>query len=225
MREHQTGVPGEVLGLYGISIDRDFYASVGHLSYVGVDVVEWIDIGAHGIVPDEVPGLLVVELDATVDASPKEGIVDTHVEHAGRFPFQVLVGILSGSQRIVFRGGAIGVDEGELATGTIGGHGTVGTEPQGITAHAVAGTQFQVADDIIVLQPLFLGQVPCCTDRGEGAPAVVRAEYGRTVATQCSLDHVLAVVGVVHASVEGDVLHCFLGAALNTIHAVYRTGI
>ena len=92
------GHPVEVLRADGVDVHRELDTAVGDLTHIGVDLAEGIDDGRDGVGPDEVLRLLVVKLDATIDAVMPECIVETKVEHGCRLPLQVGVSQFRGTQ-------------------------------------------------------------------------------------------------------------------------------
>ena len=226
VRQVEGGLPLEVLGLHGHGVDGELDTAVGDVAHVGADPVQGIDAGRDGVAPDEVAGLLVVVLDATVDASAEECEVEADVEHSRALPLQVGVGVVLCLDAVHGVLGAVGQDILErVAVQAVGGDGVVGTEAHGVTAHAVAHAELQLVEHFLVLHKGLLGDVPGCRHGGEGTPAVVLAEHGRAVAADGGLQHIAAVERVVHAAVERDVADGRLRGARHVGDAVDVVGI
>ena len=218
--------PVEVPRADSVDVDGELHTAVCDFADVGLDIVEGIDNGRDRIAPDEVLGLLVVELDATVDAVVPESIVETDVEHGGRLPLQVGVGQLRGAED----GPGIALII-ECATipaaieGAIGGHARVGAEAQGITADTIADAELQLVEEVLVLHEVLLSDVPCSRNRGEGTPAMTRGKHRRTVAADGGLQHIAAVVAIAQTTVERNVAHGFFCTALHSRLSVHSTGV
>ena len=99
--------------------------------------------------------------DGSVDAAIEESIVDTHIEHAGRLPLQVGVGVLRSGKGAIGGCYAIFVGVIEISAGTVSGHGRISAEAQGVTANAITHTQLQVGEQVLVLHEGLLGDVAC----------------------------------------------------------------
>ena len=226
VREVQRGLPLEVLGLHGDGVDGELNTLVLDVAHVGADPVQRIDVGRYGVAPDQVGGLLVVILDATVDAAAEESEVKTDVEHTRTLPLQFWVGVVLGLNAVHGIRSTIGEDVLErVGVQAISGNSVVGTEAHGITAHTVTHAEFQLVEQRLVLHEGFFGDVPCSRNRGEGTPAVLLAEDGRTVAADAGLQHVARVVAIVHTSVERDVANGLLRVACHVGDAVDVVGI
>ena len=103
MREIERGVPGEVPSLDWCGIDAEFDTYVVDFTNVCVDLIKWEDIFRDRVVPDQVFGVLVIELHAAIDAAIEESVVNTYVEHTSGFPFQVRIGQLGGTEDDIVR--------------------------------------------------------------------------------------------------------------------------
>ena len=93
VRQIDGGVPCEVLGLYRNSIQCKLDTLIGHLTYISIHPSVYILCGRNRIAPDQVLGLLMINLDSTIDTSSQESKVKTDVQHRCCFPFEVGVGI------------------------------------------------------------------------------------------------------------------------------------
>ena len=139
MRQVDGGHPVEVLCADRVDVNRQLDTLVGNLTHVGRDGAEGIDIGRNGVVPDEVLGLLMIELDGTVDAVLEESEVDTDVEHTRALPLQVGVRVLRSSECAPAL--TIIIEEARCAISSVSG---IGTEAHRVTRDTITGTELQV---------------------------------------------------------------------------------
>ena len=197
MCQVERGLPSEVLGLHRRCVDGQFDTFVGDLADVGVDVVIRIFGQRHRIRPDEVFGLLAVEFERTVDATAPKCIVNTDIEHACALPLQIGIGIFRSGQRAPALAFII-----EEAGSTIGSNGGIGAKAEGVTAHTIAHTQFQVGEHVLILHEWLLGDIPGSTHRREGTPLMILAKHRAAVATDGSLKHIAAVVAIGCTAIE-----------------------
>ena len=128
VREVDSGHPVEILGADSIDVNRQLDTLVGNLTHIGCDRTERIDIGRYGIVPNQIPGLFIIELDSTVDAVLHESEVKTDIQHACALPLQVGIGILGSCQRTPVL--AIVLEEARCTVCSVC---SVGAEAHGIT--------------------------------------------------------------------------------------------
>ena len=158
MREVKSCHPVEILCADSINVNGELNTSIGNLTYVSSDVIDRIDNCRNRIVPNQVLGLLVVELNATVDTVLPETIVDTYVEHACGLPSKVVVSKLCCSENSP----AIALI-GECCTCcTVSSNTRVSSESKGVTADTITQTKFQVVEYFLILHELFLCDIPCC---------------------------------------------------------------
>ena len=90
IREAECGVPLEVLGVDVAGVQRDFDTGVGHLTQVGGDAAEASEV-RQALAHNHVVRALVVEVNATGDATGKNREVNTEVPRRGLLPLQVVV--------------------------------------------------------------------------------------------------------------------------------------
>ena len=197
MCQVERGLPGEVLRLDGRCVHGQLNTLVGDLADVGVDVAIRIFGQRHRIRPDEVFGLLAVEFERTVDTSAPDSIVNTDIEHACALPLQIGIGIFRSGQRAPVLSIVI-----EEAGSAIGGNGGIGVKAEGVTTHAIAHTQFQVGEHVLILHEWLLGDIPGSTHRREGTPTMILTKHRAAVATDGSLEHVAAVVAIGSTAIE-----------------------
>ena len=221
MREVQRRVPFKVLGFHGNGIERELHALVGDFSDVGLNGAKRVDERRNRVGPNQVFGLLVIELQRTVEPSAKDSVVDTEVKHARCLPLQVFIGQFRGTQRHI--GHAIALEIG--AGCAIRGHGRVGSEAQGIATDTVTEAEFQVRKDALVFHESLFGDVPCCAYRGESTPTVVFTKHGRAITTQGCLKHIAAVERIPRTSIERNIAHRLLRSAVHSLHSVYLSGV
>ncbi|OAV74491.1 hypothetical protein Barb7_02013 [Bacteroidales bacterium Barb7] len=193
------GIPIESLAAEDVNVEQEFKPVVGHIAHVCLNTVIDVGRGRHFIGIKHIGGLLAVPFEGTAYATVEKGEVQTHVEHGGRFPFQIGVGVLRH-----FEGGQ------EIAVVVIRSRSLiqfkrfVRLQTVLITGYAVAGTQFQIVQPAYFFHKAFLRNAPCGRYGGEGTPFVVSPELGRAVAAHGSRYHILLIISVVGTGEEGN---------------------
>ena len=199
MRGHQAGVPHEVLGFHGDSIDGKLYAGVADGTHVGEQGLVVVRRYGNVVVIEKVGGQAVVVVYRSAYASVLYGEVQTDVELALTLPCEVGVGV--GCRGIGLDPSAV-VEE--VGAGTHQHQGLVVAEVL-VAGHTVAGAEFELAEPVDVLHPGFLADAPAGADGGEPSPLVILAEAAGAVAAERYRCEVFLVPVVDHAAEEGDV--------------------
>ena len=95
-----------------------------------------------------------------------------------------------------------------------------GIEAHGITGDTVACAELQVIEEALVLHESFFCEVPGNRYRWEGAPLVALAENGRTITTNGSLEHILAIERIAGTTIERNVADGLYIAAFEPVQAI-----
>ncbi len=210
----EVAVPSEVLGNHGTGVDVEF--KTGVLEVAEVDVTHVGEVRARRIVcpHEEVGGLTLIVLDATVDTVVEEREVKTEVPSGGFFPLEVGV-VLFGVHDlyvVAVDGVCVALADESVVDRQVGE--VVAAEVL-LACHTVVDTELEVVEDAAgAFHKAFVKNLPAESHSGEGTPAMVLAETARTVATHGGGEQVAVHEGVVdtaeerHELVAGAVERC-----------------
>ena len=176
VRQIQGRIPFEIFSLDRHSVDRHLDSPVIDITDIGGHGSERITVGRDRIIVDQVACVLVVELDCTIQAAIEECEIQSDVEHASPLPFQIWIRVVGGGQGMLVRRVAVGVGIVEPTGDTVGLDCRVSVEAQRVTADTITRPEFQVVEQVQVLDEILVAQSPCGRERGEGRPAVVASE-------------------------------------------------
>ncbi len=149
-------------------VHRSFDTVVGHRTYVGQNAVGEVGARRNGHNAQEVVGVLLVHVNATVDAALQEAVVHSDVGRSGLFPLQVVVvGVRAQDVHPVV---AKLVLRGSCAVAVVGDVAVVVVDVL-LTGQTVAQAHLQVAEERLAREDVFLQNVPSQCRRGEQTPA------------------------------------------------------
>ena len=191
-------VPLPVLGLDRSCIQGNLDTLAIYITYVGKDSLWEVGTCCCRNRSQQILGLAGIEIDGTTDTTIQESKVETEVPGGSCLPLQVWnVCLRTISCNI------LSVDEclGTCYTGCIDRKIVVVADTFLLTGYTIAGTELQVRNNLVVLQPRLLCQGPSQSYRWEGTPTGILRETGRGIATDCSSQEIFSIEGVVDTTV------------------------
>jgi len=193
----EIGRPAEVFRVEILGLEREFPSLIPDFSDihgVGGEARRGWDVGGQ----QQVGGNLAVPVHGDRKPVAEQPQIDSRIPLRGGFPFEVPVAQIDDD---VARGVAVV----ERVLRPLRG---VHLRPVCVFRNAVvarlspAGPEFQVGDDLVLTEELFVGDVPCGRGRREVTPAVVLGELRRAVGAERRREVVPVVVVVVDARQE-----------------------
>ena len=194
-------MPAEVLGLDRCGVDEYLDTGIAHLTNVGSGVAVHVGWNGHGIVVEQIDGLLGIDINRTAQAIVEHCPIDTYVELLGLLPLEVRIGVLANLERLCPR--AIGVAMPAVGVVVVHGERKVGRRWND-TRHAVTGTELEVVEPGEALHPRFVDDVPAERCRWEVTPLVVGTELRAAFTTDGEHHVVAVVVTIAETSEEAD---------------------
>ena len=190
-------IPAEAPYRYRIELSCNLNTLIGYVTEVGRHVGESSTLRNLDVL-QQVERLLIIEVYGKVDLVLQEAHVDTHVVLVRGFPPQIRVGRSTpGQTGIAALQGTVDriVRNRQIISRCIGSNRLV-------TGLSVAQPEFQVAENVQVLNEFLFRGTPCECSRGEVRPLIARSELAGAVTTERRREQVTAHEVVVYSAKE-----------------------
>ena len=191
-------IPLPVLGLDRGCIQGYFHTLAIYITHIGKDRLREVGTCCCWNRSQQVLGLTGIEINSTTDTAIQKSEVKTEVPGSCGFPFQILyvclrtvgIDILSVDERL-----------GTCHTGCIDRQVVIVADTFLLTSNTIAGTELQVREHLLVLQPRLFCQGPSQSYRWEGTPTGILREAGRSIATNSGSQEILSIERIVDTTI------------------------